>query len=136
MYSSIVGEPSGATSTFSMSWKLLYFTHNPLKIRPKSFVVCYWTFAPYFHPSRSNRSLPPFRTQGHRDTLVCVPSIPYCGGECLTCLLISYLLKVGQWLARFVAIQFLTRKKGINQLLIDTLNYYLDFLLICPYNGS
>jgi len=52
----------------------------PHKIRPVSIAWNHRAFAPYFRPSRSNRSLPPFRdTCGNGYTLLS-PSISYCSG--------------------------------------------------------
>jgi len=44
-----VGEPTGATITCRMSWKVHFATH-PLKTRPKSIVCGYRTFSPMFPP--------------------------------------------------------------------------------------
>lgn len=62
-------------SHYHISYQLvcLSYTQSPLKIRPKSLALSYCANAPYYHPGRSNRSPPPFRTAEDRMILLVVP---------------------------------------------------------------
>ena len=65
---------------------LLRHAQNPLKIFPKSIVLSYWSFGPRLPPLPLTVAVT-FQGKSAYSTLFWSPSIPYCSGECLTCLL-------------------------------------------------